>query len=319
MIDLTSLDSAPRLLVESALEPLQGHRFQPTGFPDLGPATYELPDGTPLLIVESHLPYVAVEITDGRAALAKTSSLLEAHRLNSPYVLHGVGPSGPFAALFQEACDYREGKPIDRKKFVTAALRYDPGSLLHGVFMSNVGDSRMRLARAVSCAVEARGTKAVASGGVKNDRVNPSGATKEGFGNVPFARTEFVAEAIRLFFSLDLEQIRSYGFGAAETRLLQLLALFKLQRLLSSGMRFRTFCDFQVTGVSVTAPGSFALPSLDALESEMPAAISACAAMFADPRVTKLSFKISEAYAKQSKKAAKAGKEAKGDEAGENS
>ncbi len=42
-LDLTPLDSASRLLVEANLRvaPGSGGRFQPTGFPDLGPALYK--------------------------------------------------------------------------------------------------------------------------------------------------------------------------------------------------------------------------------------------------------------------------------------
>ena len=39
-LDLLSLENAPRLLIEVPLQPVQGSRFQPTGFPDLGAATY---------------------------------------------------------------------------------------------------------------------------------------------------------------------------------------------------------------------------------------------------------------------------------------
>jgi len=50
------LKTAPRLLMEARLNPLQGDRFQPTGFADLGPARYQAPEqnGTPIemLLVE---------------------------------------------------------------------------------------------------------------------------------------------------------------------------------------------------------------------------------------------------------------------------
>ena len=36
-----TLRDAPRLLMEARLRPLQGDRFQPTGFADLGPARYK--------------------------------------------------------------------------------------------------------------------------------------------------------------------------------------------------------------------------------------------------------------------------------------
>ena len=45
--------SSGRLLVEADLVPLQGQRFQPTGFADLGAAVYTLPDGIRMLLVES--------------------------------------------------------------------------------------------------------------------------------------------------------------------------------------------------------------------------------------------------------------------------
>jgi len=44
--DLSALANEPRLLLEASLRPLQGSRFQPTGFPNLGHAAYESPDGT---------------------------------------------------------------------------------------------------------------------------------------------------------------------------------------------------------------------------------------------------------------------------------
>ena len=52
-LDYDKLKDVPRLLMEAELKPLQGQRFQPTGFADLGPARYTLPDGTEMLLVES--------------------------------------------------------------------------------------------------------------------------------------------------------------------------------------------------------------------------------------------------------------------------
>jgi len=39
-----------RLLIEVELRPVQGARFQPTGFPDLGAAVFDAPDGRRLLV-----------------------------------------------------------------------------------------------------------------------------------------------------------------------------------------------------------------------------------------------------------------------------
>src|SRR3954447_22562747 len=52
-VDFDKLNTAPRILIEADLKPVAGTRIQPTGFPDLGPATYEDPDGIPTLLVES--------------------------------------------------------------------------------------------------------------------------------------------------------------------------------------------------------------------------------------------------------------------------
>ena len=52
-LNLDALATAPRLLMEAHLQPLQGTRFQPTGFPNLGAATYDGPSGERMLLVES--------------------------------------------------------------------------------------------------------------------------------------------------------------------------------------------------------------------------------------------------------------------------
>jgi CRISPR-associated protein Csb1 len=116
--------------------------------------------------------------------------------------------------------------------------------------------------------------KTAASGGVKNDRVHAAkdeagGRTaKEGFGNLPFPRDEYTAEKITLYTSVDLAQIRGYGLGEDVTRLLILLALFKLRSFVDSPMRLRTACSFElkdggdIIGKNIS---EFKLPSRDDL------------------------------------------------------
>jgi CRISPR-associated protein Csb1 len=48
-----ALKCAPRLLMQVDLKPVQGSRFQPTEFADLGAAVYDRPDGKRMLLVES--------------------------------------------------------------------------------------------------------------------------------------------------------------------------------------------------------------------------------------------------------------------------
>jgi CRISPR-associated protein Csb1 len=311
---------------------VQTDRFQPTGFPDLGAATYTLADGTEMLLVESAqsmanrtetacwdegrntlvevlagLPYVHSDIDRGDGTAITTASVLEAHRLNSPYVLDAETADGKtFKDLFLGRAGYRPGQPVDRGKFLAAMFAFDPASLLHGTFMSFVEDGRMRLARAMSSFIEARGVRVAQSGGVKNDRVNPSGDASKGFGNVPFARTEFTAASITAFMNLDLRQIRSYALPEEATTLLGVLALYKFRKVLAEGLRLRTACDFDVRAVKTTAPPGFALPPIEALEAVLPPEIRACRHLFADPPVTRVRFAPTEASTRVSKKSARA-------------
>ena len=54
-VRLQHLEEHPRLLMEAELKPLQGVRFQPTGFPDLGAAVYNAPNdsGIQIVLIES--------------------------------------------------------------------------------------------------------------------------------------------------------------------------------------------------------------------------------------------------------------------------
>lgn len=297
-IDLTALATAPRLLLEATLEPVQGTRFQPTGFPNLGHAVYDSPDGRGrTVLVESAqsmanrletvcwdtvsddwvtplrgLPVVKVEDKDGKAL---TNSLIEAHRLNSPYILEGKDKT-VFKMLEDRLASMEVGR-VDLRELARVLLEFDTNALLHGVFLAKkqLAGGRLRLPRSLSAFVEADNAKVAASGGVKNDGVNPSGDTAKGFGNVPFARDEWVAEKITAFFNLDLRQIRAYGLGDEVERLLITLALYKIRKFLVEGLRFRTACDLDAIDLKVTRPGGFELPDLDAIESELPDLIEA--------------------------------------------
>lgn len=300
-IDLSVLATAPRLLFAIALKPIQGQRFQPTGFPGLGAATFRTAHGDSLLLESAQsmanrleatiwdearddvlaavagISHVKVTRTDGAFL---TDTVLEAHRLNSPYLL--AGSNRTFFDTLKQALGGLESGPVNRKRLAQALLKFDIGSLLHGVFLAKkeLAGGRLRVARAMSAFIEADGVRVAASGGVKNDHVNPSGDASAGYGNVPFARDEFTAEAITLYVNIDLAQIRGYGLGTATEELLLLLALYKLRRLLDGSLRLRTACDLVAagTGVSATQPTGFALPAATALEQSLTPAIAACRA-----------------------------------------
>lgn len=311
-----SLARASRILIEVPLRPLQGTRFQPTGFPDLGAALYRLADGESCLLVESAqsmanrmetacwdaanddwieslrgIPYVRVV---DKAGASVTSSVVESHRINSPYILEGKDKTF-FEQLKSELGAVDKGR-IDWSKVARTLMKYDPNTLLHGVFLAkqDLAGGRIRVARAVSGFIEARRVEVAPSGGVKKDEVDPSGEAKKGFGHVPFHREEYTGD-LTAYFSIDLAQIRGYGLGASAEALLVDLALLKILRVLSDGLRLRTACDLEPAGPAVIKrPEGFVHPSVAELEARMPKRIEACASLFASPVVTTVKYELAK-------------------------
>ena len=233
------------------------------------------------------IPFVKVTDEDGNPL---TNSLLEAHRLNSPYILEGKDER-VLNLLKKRLAGMEEGR-VDLRELAKVVLSLDPNALLHGLFLAkkDLAGGRLRLPRALSAFIEAVNVRVASSGGVKNDSVNPSGDTGKGFGNVPFARDEFTAGSIVAYFNLDLAQLRGYGLGGTVERLLVAFALYKICALMAHGLRLRSACDLAPVrdGLVATAPAGYALPQLDDLEAELPRLIEAVAAegLFAEPRVT---------------------------------
>jgi len=295
--DLSALSNTPRLLIQARLKPLQGTRFQPTGFPEIGAAQYEGPHGEAMLLVESPQSLAnrmeavcwdkiaddwaeplrglsVIKVKDERGQ-ALTNSVLEAHSINSPYILEGKDKT-VFDKLKAELADMDEGF-VDLRKLAKVLLGLDVNALLHGVFLAKkeLAGGRLRLPRALSAFIEARDTKVAASGGVKNDSVNPSGDTSKGFGNVPFARDEFVSPEIDAYFNLDLAQLRGYGFSKPVYELLVALALYKIQGFLEEGLRLRTACDLECESIAIQRPGDFQMPGWAELKAALPGLIEA--------------------------------------------
>ena len=76
-------------------------------------------------------------------------------------------------------------------------------------------------------------------------------------------------------------------------RLLVLLALFKIQRILAEGLRFRTACDLDIVNLRVTRPASFDMPSLADIEDELTSLIDRIgdSGRFGDTRVLTVTYK----------------------------
>jgi CRISPR-associated protein Csb1 len=320
-MNLTSLNDIPRLLLEADLSPVAGKRFQPTGFADLGAAEYKLPNGTSMLLVESAqsvanrlektcldgdgpeidamlngLSYVVAEL-EGSGSVDATSSLVEAHRMGSPYFLLNKD----FQSTLIQEMGYNPKLPLDWKKIYATLFKYDANSLVHGVFLSLLEGGRVRTPRAITGFIEAEKVERVISGGVKNSPVDPTGKTqvadaKAGesgvYSNVPYSRVEYVAEKIVAYFNLDLSLIRGYRLGSDAYNLLVTLSLLKVRRFLDSSLRLRTACDFQVDAIRAKAPTDFMLPSETELLGAVQAGIQACAPLFAKPAVTRFKTKV---------------------------
>jgi CRISPR-associated protein Csb1 len=356
-VDFKVLEDEPRILIQAALKPVAGTRIQPTGFPDLGPATYDAPDdkgGTvPTLLVESAqsmanrleavcwdeatddlaselmgLPFVKVKLAGIPGSTHTTYSILEFHRLNSPYIMNGVTDGGvAFADVLRPqlglatastkkatATKKRDDAPaedagsdkerddvagvVNLRKLAAVCFKYDPNSLVHGVFLEKIA-GRLRHPRALSAFIEASGVGRADSGGVKFDRALPKPKVagvdaKGGYGNVPFHRAEFTAKSITAFFSVDLAQIRGYGLGDDAGKLLIALALWKVRRFLDSNMRLRTACELELPegekSIQIKRPDRFTLPAAADLTKVVGDLIKKCKPLFAQPSVTELTW-----------------------------
>lgn len=319
-----ALQDAPRLLVEADLAPVQGERFQPTGFADIGAATYQLADGTRMLLVESAqsvanrleativgpdgelveelkgLSYVRATLEG--ASDARTNTLIEAHRINSPFIISDKD----FQKRFVEMAGYRKGAPIDWRKVARALFHFDVNSLLHGAFLANVEGGRLRIQRALTGFIEARDVREAVSGGVKNNPIDPSGTlratsydAKDVYSNVPYHRVEFTAGAVTAFFNLDVGLLRSYALPTEATTLLFALGLLKLRRFLRTGLRLRTACDLRVVGEPrVTAPEGYVIPSEGALLEAVRQSVGECAELFPAEPVTEIRTEVKSKKAK---------------------
>ncbi len=281
-LDLTPLDSASRLLVEAMLTvaPGSGGRFQPTGFPDLGPALYkgvrivssgnaQNPAGTELvdmLLIESvqsmanrleevclqgedynsdcqGIPYVRV--LDGHRNNAfLTSSVREPHRLASPYVLGAKLGSTVYRDMMRTALVANKQRPVHIWKIVPVLFEHDPGCVLHGVFLEEI-DGRFRLPRLVSAYIEALSPNQANSGGVYRGEVTAKD-------NIPYPKQEFTSSTITASFIFHLSTLKGYGLDKQKNRFLQTWALYKIDRFLHQHLRLRTACEFDVADLKVT-------------------------------------------------------------------
>lgn len=298
-------DPTKRLLVSAELRPVTGDRFQPTGFPDIGNATYERFDRdndtwVTCLLVESAqsmanrleavgwddlanapvdvlegLPYLRVVQPDGTFV---TSSRTEAHRLASAFIKDSSLDGTNMKPVIKERLDLGEDRPLAPRDIASAILTLDPMCLIHGVFFAEsakVWPGQPKIARALTGAVDAIDVRRAESGGVKRDHVRhenvEGGGSSEGYGSIPFHRTEWTARSIKATFSLDRVQLASYGLSEDATALLDAIARWQIASLLDNPLRLRTACDLEA--IDVDGDG---LGTVDELTAEIRTRIEAC-------------------------------------------
>lgn len=308
-----------RELFTIPLTPAIGHRFQPTGFPNLGAATFEVPlaDGKweKWLRVESEqsmanrleatlwddaasspsaviarLPHVRVLDAEGDWL---TSSRLEAHRLASAYIRESEdadGRSGP--TIINQALGAEGDRARAPYEFAEGLFSLDPMTLIHGLFLSQKEfDGNPKVSRAITAFIEARDVKEAHGGGVKKDSVHIGAdqkegrGAKEGYGMIPFDRLEWTAREILLCVDLDLAQLTSYGLGQTRTQLLADIARLELRRLLNGGLRLRTACDLVAVNRDIEDHDGKALPSEEELSTRVSSAIDDIADDLPEPLV----------------------------------
>ena len=307
-----------RVLFDVPLEPMIGSRFQPTGFPDLGPGEFQRPDGTNCLLVESAqsmanhlegqawsepdndqmsvftgLPYVRVLDSAGSFL---TSSRTEAHRLASAFVKESKSPSGPMLDVIRDRFGLSADSPMDHRRIARELFKLDPFCLLHGVFFADSKwPGQPKIARALTGFIEASGVRRADSGGVKKDHVRHaitegSGGSSEGYGSVPFARTEWTSESIVASFSLDLKQLRSYGLPDYATQLLADIAHWEIASLLEGGLRLRTACDLTTVSDDVRGRDGVVLASSDELGERIKAGIRHCGDLLSEAKILEVTW-----------------------------
>ncbi len=288
-----------RQYVEVELRSVPSPRFQPTGFPDLGPAEFVAWDPgkgdggewVPSLLVDSAqsmanrleavgwgpddrpvselaaLPYV--EVVAAADGTHLTSSRVEAHRLASAFVLDARLDGGTMKTdVLPARLGLSPDRAIDYRQVASQVFRLDPLCLLHGVFFSQLAPKQPRVTRAVSSVIEALEVREAHSGGIKRDDVDPSSKNKEqsqgaeaGYGNVPYHRVEYTARRIVLRWALDRRQLGSYGLSGEATDLLEAVAHWQLRRLLEDGLRLRAACEFEPVDDALVDRSGEAMPS----------------------------------------------------------
>ena len=265
----TLLNAAHRWYLPVRLKVAEGfdERFQPTGFPNLGPALYKaMNDGAAAdyLLVESAqslanwmealcldpqhpcrynndcagIPYVVVrEKVNSQPTTDLTSSVTEPHRLASDMVLDATNNGSKFSNTLTMLLQVDKDRPVYLPRIAKRLFYIDPACLLHGVFLEKL-DGRVRFPRLLSATITAKEPQAVNAGGVMRGYVTAAGSEA----SIPYSTQHFASSDIKLQLTFHTDTLNSWGLDDEERQFLAAFALYKVNKLLASFPRLRTAC-----------------------------------------------------------------------------
>jgi CRISPR-associated protein Csb1 len=302
---LDQLDGERYLAIEVDLEPLGALTIQPTTFANTGPSFYEAPDGQLAAVVDSVAsmanqleltiwdeaacepvtavaPLPWVKVVDGDGAYY-TSSRRAAHRLNAHSVLNGVDDKKKrFGDRLKEQLPPSTPPPVERG-LAAALWQYDPLTLIHGCWFTDIWSGRARVPRVLSARIDALEvqSQAVQIGGQKTrDSVAEPIKSGEGtqrdpeekefdtvLGEVPTYGSEVSASRIVSAIVLDLGLLRSYGLPDPAYRGLVATGVLQIAELIAAWPRRRSRCILEVKEITVRRPAGLSLPPLDDLRT----------------------------------------------------
>jgi len=314
-VDLSTFTGACRLLINVPLKVAPGTngRFQPTGFPDLGPALYkgvrefEEEDGNKSKKVQrtvnmlfsdtaaalgnwleevclsgedynadcQGIPYVRVVDGDatGETKPFLTSSVREPHRLASDYVLDAR------AAGNQETMKDWLKKP---EQFAVNKLR-PVRSWVLAQKLFNI-DPGCILHGVFLEALDGRlRLPRLVSGFIEAanpNQVNYGGVHRgevSAKDNIPFPKQEFTSEDIQASFILHLATLSGHKLDEPQNRFLILWALYKIDTVLRRCLRLRSGCEFQAVKIMPSLDDKpWTWPSSEDIKADFASAKDAC-------------------------------------------
>lgn len=269
----------PAIAFQLDLESFGPSAIQLPTFQDVGNAVFSRPDGVQSGILDTHasmanrleaavwndeqetvincleqMPFVSVRSPSNQLV---TASLLESHRLNSPYIFKSTmpGENKKFEKYFGERLKAAEGTPGGYKPELAKIFAgIDPCSLIHGTFMSyskefELSGAGSKLTAALTGFAEVANISPVEYGTAKQDRIDARqgalGKSNEGFGTFQTPATLWYAEQIAAYYYLDIDLLHSYQLGNTFVEWTVCVSLLKILRFIRRGLRLRSHCILQ--------------------------------------------------------------------------